>query len=247
VSDVRVYWLGRAEYRETWALQRSMVAALERGELGASLLLLEHPHVFTLGRRGTTAHVRWDEDERRRHGVDLVWCDRGGDVTYHGPGQLVGYGILDLPRMGLDIIGYIQRLQRSLIDYLAELGIPSVPLGGVLTGVWLPGERGGEPTQKLAAIGIRAHRGLTSHGFALNLTADLEIFNQGILPCGLEGHRATSVAEAGGRRPEVREAADAYLPHFAAAFGLEPRWADVAEIRALPAVEVETGSSLPVL
>lgn len=247
MTDVRVYWLGRSEYRETWALQRSMVAALERGELGPSLLLLEHPHVFTLGRRGVSEHVRWDEEERRRHGVDLVRCDRGGDVTYHGPGQLVGYGILDLPRIGLDIIGYIRRLQHSLIGYLGDLGIPSVPLDGILTGVWLPGEDGGEPTQKLAAIGIRVHRGMTSHGFALNLTADLDIFNRGILPCGLEGHRATSIEEIGGRRLDVREAADAYLPHFAAAFSLEPRWSDVAEIRALPAAEVETGSSLPVL
>jgi lipoate-protein ligase B len=175
------------------------------------MLLLEHPHVFTLGRKGTADHVLWDEAERSRRQVELVWSDRGGDATYHGPGQLVGYPILDLARQELDLLVYLRTLEQSLIDYLAMLGIDSGPLPG-LTGVWVG-------DAKVAAIGVKFNGGVVSHGFALNLATDLDYF-EGIVPCGLTDKKVTSVERLTGRRLGTEEAAQAYSAHFADAFGV---------------------------
>src|SRR4029077_12051010 len=169
-------WLGSVPYQRAWDLQRSLVESVRARESGDTLLLLEHPHVYTLGRKGTADHVLWDEAERRRRGVQLLWSDRGGDATYHGPGQLVGYSILDLAGLDLDLLVYLRTLEQSLIDYLATLGIASGPLPG-LTGVWVG-------DAKVAAIGVKSNGGVVSHGFDLNLTTDLDYFD-GIVPCGL--------------------------------------------------------------
>jgi lipoate-protein ligase B len=158
----------------------------------------------------------------------VVRTDRGGDATYHGPGQLVGYPILDLPGLGADILLHIRNLERSLIAYLRTLGLETEAGGSGFTGVWSSGA-------KVAAIGVKLnHRAVTSHGFALNLTSDLDTFNTGIVPCGLVGKRATSVLELSGRRLEVEAAARAYLPHFESAFGVPVDWGDPADARALP-------------
>jgi lipoyl(octanoyl) transferase len=224
---VRAYWLGTVPYREAWDLQRAAVAAVRAGSQPDSLLLLEHPHVFTIGRRGDGSTLLWSEAECARRGVEVVWTDRGGDATYHGPGQLVGYPILDLPGMGSDVLRHIRDLERSLIAYLAALGIDSEPGGEGMTGVWSGGG-------KVGAIGVKLNQHVTSHGFALNLTTDLELFNGGIVPCGLVGRRATSVVELGGPRVPVAGAATAYAAHFSRSFGAAVSWGEAAELRSLP-------------
>ncbi|HEY4025131.1 MAG TPA: lipoyl(octanoyl) transferase LipB [Candidatus Dormibacteraeota bacterium] len=236
--SARAYWLGSVSYREAWDLQRSVVAAIRAGEHPPSLLLLEHPPVFTIGRRGDGSTLLWTEAECARRGVELVWTDRGGDATYHGPGQLVGYPILDLIRLDSDILRHIRDLERSLIAYLSAIGIESAPGGTGLTGVWSGGA-------KVGAIGVKLNQHVTSHGLALNLTTDLDVFNTGIVPCGLTGRRATSVRELGGPSIAVADAARAYVPHFARAFGVDVAWGTLAELSSLPPPPVEAQVRTP--
>jgi lipoyl(octanoyl) transferase len=210
---VRTCWLGSAGYREVWDLQAQLVQSLREHRAPNTLLLLEHPHVFTMGKAASPADLLWDEAERARRDVDVIWSDRGGEATYHGPGQLVGYPILDLAEFGLTIGAYLAKLEQSLIDYLGELGISSEPGERGLTGVWSGGE-------KLAAIGIKLNRSVVSHGFALNLTTDLGYFD-GIVPCGHVDKRPTSVAALSGRRISAEAAAHAYAEHFARLFEAE--------------------------
>jgi lipoate-protein ligase B len=193
------------------------VAERRDGRAPDSLLLLEHPHVFTMGKAAAPDHVLWDDAERRRRQVDLIWSDRGGEATYHGPGQLVGYPIVDLAPLGLTIRAYVELLERSLISYLDELGIPSEPGKPGLTGVWSHG-------RKVAAIGIKLNRSVVSHGFALNLATDLDYFG-GIIPCGHPDKEATSVQALTGRTVAVEDAARAYADHFAAVFDVDLDWA----------------------
>ena len=202
---VRSCWLGSVPYQQAWDRQRSLVEEVRGGDAPDTLLLLEHPHVFTLGRKGVEEHVLWDAGERRRRDVELVWSDRGGDATYHGPGQLVGYPILDLAANGLDLLDYLRRLEGSLIAYLATLAISGAAVPG-LTGVWVG-------DAKVAAIGVKFNGGVVSHGFALNLTTDLDYF-EGIVPCGIADKKATSVEALTGRRLAVEEAALGYVEHF---------------------------------
>lgn len=215
-QHVRASWLGRTSYREAWDLQASLVGALRSAEAPDTLLLLEHPHVFTMGKAAAPDHVLWNEAERERRQVEVIWSDRGGEATYHGPGQLVGYPILDLTRFDLTIPQYIAKLERSLIEFLGELGVDSEPGEPGLTGVWSGGE-------KVAAIGIKLNRSVVSHGFALNLTTDLHYFD-GIIPCGHADKRPTSVEAITGRRIEVQAAARAYAGHFARCFGSNIEW-----------------------
>lgn len=223
MKPVRASWLGRTGYRQAWDLQAEMVADLREGREDDSLLLLEHPHVFTMGKAASPDHVLWNEAERARRGVEVIWSDRGGEATYHGPGQLVGYPILDLARLGLTIPGYIERLERSLIQYLRELGIESEPGEPGLTGVWAGGK-------KVAAIGIKLNRSVVSHGFALNLTTDLEYF-AGIIPCGHADKEATSVQALNGKVVDTKAAAVAYARHFARVFGVALDWVAPERLR----------------
>src|SRR6266705_3016485 len=184
LPPVRASWLGSVPYREAWALQADLVRELRAGEgTGAdTLLLLEHPHVFTLGKAASPSDLLWDEEERSRRDVEVVWSDRGGEATYHGPGQLVGYPVIDLQHLGLTIPQYLEKLELSLIAYLGELGIDAEPGEPGLTGVWRRGE-------KLAAIGIKLNRSVVSHGFALNLTTDLGRSSQRALGGHQSGRR----------------------------------------------------------
>ena len=220
---VRACWLGSAGYREAWDLQAAMVSRMREGREDDTLLLLEHPHVFTMGKAAKPEHVLWNDDERRSRGVDVIWVDRGGEATYHGPGQLVGYPILDLARVGITIRDHIARLEASLVAYLDELGVRSEAGASGLTGVWSDG-------LKLEAIGIKLSRSVVSLGFALNLTADLD-YCDGIVPCGHADLRPTSVEALTGARIETESAARGYAPHFAKAFGVELAWAAADSLR----------------
>ena len=202
-----------------------MVSQMRNGGEDGTLLLLEHPHVFTLGKAAAPEHVLWDEAERRRREVEVIWSDRGGEATYHGPGQLVGYPIVDLRRLGLSIPAYLERLEQSLITYLSELGIASEAGARGLTGVWSDG-------MKLAAIGIKLNRSVVSHGFALNLTTDLDYFT-GIVPCGHAELYPTSVEALTGLRVDTETAGRAYASHFARAFEVHVEWADSRTLRSV--------------
>jgi lipoyl(octanoyl) transferase len=213
---VRACWLGSTRYREAWDLQAEIVSAIRDERAPDTLLLLEHPHAFTMGKAASADHLLWDEGERSRRDVEVIWSDRGGEATYHGPGQLVGYPILDLAHFDLTIPAYLQKLEQSLIDYLRELGIDSEPGEPGLTGVWSKGE-------KVAAIGIKLNRSVVSHGFALNLTTNLEYFD-GIVPCGHAEKRPTSVEALTGLRVSTETAARDYAKHFADVFGAKAEW-----------------------
>lgn len=215
-QPVRACWLGSTPYREAWDIQAELVAAVRDGHLPGTLLLLEHPHVFTMGKAAQPDHVLWDEAERARRKVEVVWSDRGGEGTYHGPGQLVGYPVFDLAQFGLTIPLYLEKLERSLIDYLHDLSIDSQPGEPGLTGVWTGGE-------KIAAIGIKLNRSIVSHGFALNLTTDLAYFD-GIIPCGHADKRPTSVQSITGQQLATEAAARAYAEHFSDVFGARLEW-----------------------
>ena len=216
-QNVRACWLGSTPYQEACDLQAEIVSAVRDGSAPDTLLLLEHPHVFTMGKAASAEHLLWDAGERSRRQVDVIWSDRGGEATYHGPGQLVGYPIIDLLHFELTIPAYIQKLEHSLIEYLRELGVESVPGDRGLTGVWSGGE-------KVAAIGIKLNRPVVSHGFALNLTSDLGYFD-GIVPCGHADKRPTSVQALTGRRIDTATAAREYARHFADVFGTRAVWA----------------------
>jgi lipoyl(octanoyl) transferase len=194
---------------------------VREGQAPATLLLLEHPHVFTMGKAAQADHLLWDAAEQARRNVDVVWSDRGGEATYHGPGQLVGYPILDLAYLGLSIPEYLEKLELSLIDYMHDLGVDSQPGEPGLTGVWYGGE-------KVAAIGIKLNRSIVSHGFALNLTTDLAYFD-GIVPCGHADLRPTSVEAITGKRIDASAAARSYADHFSRVFGVVLEWGSSAQ------------------
>jgi lipoyl(octanoyl) transferase len=221
---VRACWLGSTGYREAWNLQAELVAALRDGSGADTLLLLEHPHVFTMGKAASADHLLWDESELTKRQADVIWSDRGGEATYHGPGQLVGYPILDLSHFGITIPQYLVALEQSLIDYLGALGIESQPGEPGLTGVWSRGE-------KVAAIGIKLNRSIVSHGFALNLMTDLSYFD-GIIPCGHADKRPTSVEALNSRRIGTETAAREYADHFARTFEAQLEWTSSLSVEA---------------
>jgi lipoyl(octanoyl) transferase len=202
-------FLGRVPYGEAHALQERTVAARKAGEIEDRLLLVEHPHVITLGRAAKRGNILADDDERERRGVELHETGRGGDVTYHGPGQLVGYPIISLAPDRCDVRRYVRDLEEVLIrtagDYEVEAGrIPG------LTGVWVGDE-------KLAAIGVRISRWVTMHGFAFNATTDLDYFGL-IIPCGITDHGVTSLEKLLGRRIDLAELAARAAHHFGEVF-----------------------------
>jgi lipoate-protein ligase B len=169
----------------------------------------EHPHVYTIGRRGSTDDVLWDAQALRDRGVEVIETDRGGQVTYHGPGQLVGYPILDLGRAA-DLVAYLRRLETAIISTLSGYGITAACEAGS-TGVWVR-------NAKIAAIGVRVTKGITKHGFALNVSPDLSFF-AGIVPCGISDRGVTSMGAELGSAPPVVEVASAFERAFRAEFG----------------------------
>jgi len=190
-------------------------AKRQAGRVGDLLILLEHPHVLTLGVRGDggRSHVLAAPDQLAARGVDIHETGRGGDITYHGPGQLVGYPILDLKPDRCDVHRYVRDLEEVLIRTAADYGIEARRIEG-LTGAWVGDE-------KLAAIGVRIARWVTSHGFALNVSTDLEYFRL-IVPCGIADRGVTSLSKVLGRHVELDEVADRVVVHFNAIFDRQP-------------------------
>ncbi len=205
--------LGLVPYAEGLRLQAELVARRRSGEIADTLLLLEHPHVITLGSSADAADVLVDETTRERLGIEVFEVGRGGSVTYHGPGQLVGYPILDLRPLGKDLHEYLRRLEDVLIRAAAAFGVEARRREG-LTGVWT--ERG-----KLAAIGVRvSSQWISSHGVALNVSSDLSYFDT-IVPCGIQGEGVTSLSLELGRPVDIEAAADALADAFAEVFGMD--------------------------
>jgi lipoyl(octanoyl) transferase len=191
-------WLGRVDYDEGLALQERAVAERATGEAPDRLFLLEHPHVYTLGRGGDSANVLVGEAELAGLGAALYHTGRGGDVTYHGPGQLVGYPVLSLKPDRCDVHRYVRDLEETLIRVLRTYGIEGSRIAR-MSGVWVGDE-------KVAAIGVRIARWITSHGFALNVTTDLSYFGA-IVPCGIGDKGVTSIERLTGERPPLEEVA----------------------------------------
>ncbi len=203
-------YLSRIAYAEALALQQSLHDARKRGEVSDTLLLLEHPHVITLGRAANRANILADEQTRAAKNVELFETGRGGDVTYHGPGQLVGYPIISLAPDAQDVRRYVRNIQEVLVQTARDFGIEAESRGGEHVGVWVGNE-------KLAAIGIRISRWVTMHGFAFNVTTDLDYFNL-IVPCGIADHGVTSLEKILGRKIELAVVAEAVVRHFGAVF-----------------------------
>ena len=202
--------LGRVPYDQAWALQNRVADERRAGLVPDTLILLEHPPTYTIGRSGTRDHVFLNDGQLAARGISCLDVDRGGDVTYHGPGQLVGYPILDLgpkPDVGL----YLRNLEGCLIDVLADFGITAGRLSGY-TGVWI-GDR------KIAAIGIKVSQGVTTHGFALNVSTDLSLFTH-ILACGIPDKGVTSMALELDAAPSMVAVEDAVIARFSERFVL---------------------------
>ncbi len=213
-KPLRIVRLGLVDYQETWGLQKQLAEARNRDCIPDTLLLLEHPHTFTLGRRGKVENVLLTPRQLARRGIALYHVDRGGDVTYHGPGQLVGYPILKLPPDRLDYVRYIRDVERALFHAVCDLGVPA-QLQEEYSGVWVGNE-------KVCAIGVKvdAH-GVTLHGFALNVNTDLSYFEH-IIPCGLTDKGVTSLNQLLGRRVSTRRVEKLVVARLAEVFDLAP-------------------------
>lgn len=214
-----VHRLGHAKYRAVWDEQRAIQTKLITGDAPATLLLCEHEPVITLGRSAQRKHVRASDEALAALAIDCIEIERGGDVTYHGPGQLVAYPLLDLRKFRTDVGWYLRLLEQCIIDTLEHFGVPGVRLAGK-TGVWVVNSQPQQPNErKIASIGVRLSRWCTLHGLAINIRSCSDGFSL-IDPCGMEGIRVTSVVEECGSAPEVSEFAEIFIDKFCSHFGL---------------------------
>ncbi len=229
--------LGRVDYATALDIQKQLVEARHENRIGNTLVLLEHPPVLTLGRNSSRANILASDEFLAYRGVEIHEINRGGDVTYHGPGQLVGYPILDLRSFTLSDTGkrlgavdYVRLLEESLIRALGDFAVPAQRIAG-RTGVWtIPG--GTVPEKKIAAIGVHISRGITSHGFALNVTTDLRDFDL-IVPCGISDRTVTSLeleAPDSVPPPTMENAINAVARHFGRVFEHQVLWLEPAEL-----------------
>lgn len=216
-KPINLYDLGKASYQPTWDLQHKVQQGIiaekraeQKGEFGGirkndALLFVEHPHVYTLGKSGDQENMLRSILELQKLDAEFVKADRGGDITYHGPGQIVGYPILDLDRHFTDIHKYLRFLEEVIIKVCGDYGFEAGRIDG-LTGVWI-----GE--EKIAAMGIRCSRWVTMHGFAFNVNTDLSYFNH-IVPCGIQGKAVTSLQKLTGKEINVQEVKERIVFHF---------------------------------
>ena len=235
--------LGLMEYEQAWNLQDEYAREIAEGKRSPTLLLLEHPHVYTFGRRGKQENLLWSESQLKEKGIAIHWVDRGGDVTYHGPGQLVGYPLIPLTPLPVgdgrrgeresripqaDYIGYVRKLEETLIVALARLGLVAGQRSG-LTGVWIqadvhsrcprckPEDR--QKPAKIAAIGVKVDaRGVSRHGFALNVNPDMDYWD-GIIACGLQDEPIVSLADLFPEPPSMERVKHEVVTAFVDAFG----------------------------
>jgi len=232
---ISVLQFGTIDYATGLRLQQRLVELRKNGQIGDVLLLLEHTPVITLGRNAQATNVLAPAEELARRGVEVHECDRGGDVTFHGPGQLVGYPIFDLRglpssdenRKHLGAVEYVRRLEEALIRTCADFRIPAKRIAG-LTGVWTEGDQAQGPEAKLAALGVHISRGVTSHGFALNVNTDLSYFDL-IIPCGITSKPVTSMQRELGREVPLDDVAHAVSRDFGAVFASQMLWLDTLE------------------
>ena len=212
MTAIQWVFLGRMDYTEAWDLQRDLAEARTRGEIPNTLLLLEHPPTYTLGRRGGDSDLLLPAEDLELQGAAVIDVDRGGQATFHGPGQLVAYPILDLKEWGRGPLSYVRTLESVLVGVLQEFGIGAMRIDK-LTGVWV-GDK------KIAAIGLKISRGVTTHGFALNVSTDLAWF-QHIVPCGVPDKDVTSLERLLERPITVAEVMPVLLKRFSAEFSAE--------------------------
>jgi lipoyl(octanoyl) transferase len=249
LMDLEVLDLGLIEYERAWKLQDEYAREIAEGQRPPTLLLLEHPHVYTFGRRGRQANLLWGESQLKEKGIAIHWVDRGGDVTYHGPGQLVGYPLLPLGVQSLlnlpsrsqetsdsvripesDYVGYVRKLEKTLIVALARLGLAAGQRPG-LTGVWIqadvhsrcprckPEDR--QKPAKIAAIGVKVDaRGISRHGFALNVNPNMDYW-EGIIACGLQDEPLVSLADLFSEPPSMARVKQEVITAFGEIFGYE--------------------------
>ena len=211
MREIEVRRLGVVPYGDALAMQRALVEERRAGRVPDLLLLLQHPPVITLGVKGDggRSHILASPEQLAAGGIEIHETGRGGDVTYHGPGQLVGYPILDLRPDRCDVHRYVRDIEEVMIRVCAEYGVVAARIAG-LTGTWVGAE-------KIGAIGVRISRWITSHGFAFNVTTNLDHFGL-IVPCGIRDHGVTSLARETGRDVSIADVEDAFIRHFAAVF-----------------------------
>ncbi|MCH8206192.1 MAG: lipoyl(octanoyl) transferase LipB [Chloroflexi bacterium] len=219
--------LGTVEYTRALELQRSLHRQVAEGSLPDLLLFLEHPHVYTLGRRGKDTDVLVSEEKLSRLGAEVHRTDRGGEVTYHGPGQLVGYPVVDLRRWGGGPMKYVRALEDSLVATLRDFGVQA-GRDDKPTGVWVG-------DAKIAAIGVKISRRVTMHGFALNVHPDLSYFEH-IVPCGMPRAGVTSMESLLSKELSVEQVIPVLADHFGATFGARMEWAGVESLGAVVGV-----------
>ena len=237
---ISIVQLGAVDYGEGLRLQRKLVELRKAGQVGDVLLLLEHTPVITLGRNAKAANVLASTEVLAARGVEVFECDRGGDVTFHGPGQLVGYPIFDLRGYGssqlsavgsqlqpsrkmLGVVDYVRRLEEVLIRTCGDFGIPARRETG-LTGAWTVAE----PSAKIAALGVHVSRSVTSHGLALNVNTDLSYFNL-IVPCGITAKPVTSMQKELGRELDWSEVAQSVSRNFGSVFASQMLWVETVD------------------
>ncbi len=228
-KKVTFEYLGLIDYKEAWDYQESLfnkvVAAKqanrnreEKNPTPNYLLFCQHPHVYTLGKSGKDSNLLISEDFLKSKGATLYRINRGGDITYHGPGQIVGYPILDLDNFGLSIKSYIHNLEEVIIRSIARFGITASCLDGA-TGVWLDADKQAK-ARKICAIGVRTSHWVSMHGFALNVNTDLAYFDY-IVPCGIQGKAVTSMEKELGKKMDIDQVSRVLLDEFEKVFGME--------------------------
>jgi len=229
---VKVVYLGEEDYQKVWDYQETIFKetvdrkiANRKADSSAViqtenyLIFCEHPHVYTLGKSGSLDNLLLNEEELNRHHAQFYKINRGGDITYHGPGQIVGYPILDLEHFFTDIHKYLRFLEEGIILTLADYGISAGRIDG-LTGVWIDFEEGAKEPRKICAMGVKSSRWVTMHGLALNVNTDLSYFNH-IVPCGIDDKAVTSMEKELGRKLDLVEVREKLSHHLATVFGMD--------------------------